>query len=83
LYRHIKQREHHNKIVTESVATRPYKIHPTFTAYHGPPKTECDSKSEDEGTERQTPPTPKCYIWDSDFDYSTEERAEFKVIHGK
>lgn len=50
---------------------------------HDPPKTECDSKSEDEDTERQTPPTPKCHVWDNDFDYSTEERAEFKVIHNK
>jgi hypothetical protein len=47
------------------------------------PKTECDSESEDEDTERQTTPTPECYVWDKHFDYSTEERAEFKVIHCK
>jgi hypothetical protein len=26
---------------------------------------------------------PKCHVWDNDVDYSTEERAEFKVIHNK
>jgi hypothetical protein len=47
------------------------------------PKTEYDSKSKDDDTERQTPPASKCYVWDNNFDYSTEERAEFKVIHCK
>jgi hypothetical protein len=79
----MKQREHHNKTVTEVWP----QGHPNYIQHsqptHNPPKTECDSKSEDEDTERQTPPTPKCYVWDNDFDYSTQERAEFKVIHGK
>jgi hypothetical protein len=83
LYRHIKQREHHNTTVTESVATRPHKLHPNLQPSHDPPKTERDSKSEDEDTARQTPPTPKCHVWDNDINYSTEERAEFKVIHNK